>query len=300
MRNIVLTALAPIFWGTTYVITTELLPANRPLLVATIRALPIGILLVMIYRTLPTGIWWWRSFVLGALNIGLFFALLFLATYRIAGGIVATTGAIQPLLVVLFSWFLFGERPLPLVMLAAGIGIVGVGLLVLDPAARLDALGVAAAIGATVAMASGVVLTKHWGRLVPLMVFTGWQLTAGGLILAPLAWFLEGGLPPLTFTNVFGFFWLALVNTGMAYALWFRGIEQLKAWQVSFLGLLSPIVAVFAGFLLLGQTLSLVQIAGVILILSSLVLVQRSSVASPTATQPRSTNQPPVSNKAAR
>lgn len=278
MRNIVLTALAPIFWGTTYVIATELLPVNRPLLVATIRALPIGILLVMSYRTLPKGIWWWRSLVLGALNIGLFFALLFLATYRIAGGIVATTGAIQPLLVVLFSWLIFGERPLPLVMLAAGIGIVGVGLLVLDPTARLDALGVAAAVGAALAMASGIVLTKHWGRPVPLIVFTGWQLTAGGLVLLPFAWLIEGGLPALTSINVFGFVWLALFNTGLAYALWFRGIEKLKAWQVSFLGLLSPIVAVFAGFLLLRQTLSFVQIAGAILIFSSLVIVQRSSM----------------------
>lgn len=278
MRNIFLTALAPIFWGTTYVIATELLPENRPLLVATIRALPIGILLVASYRILPAGVWWWRSLVLGALNIGLFFALLFLATYRIAGGIVATTGAIQPLLVVLFSWLLFGERPTSLVMLAAGIGIVGVGLLVLDPAARLDALGVAAAIGATLAMASGIVLTKYWGRPVPLIVFTGWQLTAGGLVLAPFALFIEGGLPPLTSINVLGFIWLALINTGLAYALWFRGIEKLKAWQVSFLGLLSPIVAVFAGFLLLGQTLSLVQVAGAILIFSSLVAVQRMGV----------------------
>ncbi len=275
MRNVFLTALAPIFWGTTYVITTELLPANRPLLVATIRALPIGLLLVLSYRILPSGIWWWRSLVLGALNIGLFFALLFAATYRMSGGVVATTGAIQPLLVILFSWVLFGQRPLPLVLLVACIGIVGVGLLVLDPAARLDALGVAAALGATVAMASGVVLTKYWERPVLLIVFTGWQLTAGGLVLVPLAWFLEGELPSLTFSNAIGFTWLAILNTGLAYALWFRGIEKLEAWQVSFLGLLSPVVAVFAGFLILGQTLSPVQVAGTVLIFFSLVVVQR-------------------------
>ena len=253
MRDIILTSLAPIFWGTTYVIATELLPGNCPLLVAAFRALPIGLILVLSYRIFPKGIWWWRSLVLGALNIGLFFALLFWATFRLSGGIVATVGAIQPLLVILFSWQLFGQRPLPLVVLFAGMGIVGVGLLVLDPAAHLDALGVAASIGATLAMASGVVLTKYWGRPVPLMVFTGWQLTAGGLILAPLAWFFEGTPPSLTPTNTFGFVWLAIVNTGLAYALWFRGIEQLKTWQVSFLGLISPVVAIFAGFVILNR-----------------------------------------------
>jgi probable blue pigment (indigoidine) exporter len=287
MRSINLTALAPLFWGTTYVITTELLPENRPLLVATVRALPIGMLLVMSNRTLPKGIWWWRSLVLGALNIGLFFALLFVATYRLPGGIAATVGAAQPVLVILFSWPLFGQRPLPLVTLAAGIGILGVGLLVLDPTTQLDLLGVAAAMGATLAMASGIVLTKYWGRPVPLIVFTGWQLTAGGLLLAPLALFFEGGLPSLTISNVFGFTWLALLNTGLAYALWFRGIEQLKAWQVSFLGLLSPVVAVFAGFLILGQTLSPIQITGTVLIFSSIVGVQRLSIVKSFTTRPQ-------------
>jgi len=289
MRNIFLTALAPIFWGTTYVITTELLPENRPLLVAAIRALPVGLLLVMSYRTLPQGIWWWRSLVLGALNIGLFFALLFVATYRLSGGITATVGAIQPLLVILFSWPLFGQRPLPVVTLAAGAGVVGVGFLVLDPTTQLDGIGVTAAIGATLAMASGIVLTKYWGRPVPLIVFTGWQLTAGGLILAPLALLFEGGLPSLTSNNLLGFTWLALLNTGLAYALWFKGIEQLKAWQVSFLGLLSPVVAVFAGFLILGQTLSPIQISGTILIFSSLVVVQRRSMARPLIPRPQQT-----------
>lgn len=107
-----------------------------------------------------------------------------MATYRIAGGVVATIGAIQPLLVVLLCWPLFGERPSPLVLLAGGIGVVGVGLLVLDPAAQLDALGVVAAAAAALAMAGGVALTKYWRSPVPLIVFTGWQLTAGGLVLA--------------------------------------------------------------------------------------------------------------------
>jgi probable blue pigment (indigoidine) exporter len=238
---------------------------------------------------LPKGVWWWRSFVLGALNIGLFFALLFVATYRLTGGITATMGSVQPLLVLLFSWPLFGQRPLPSVLLAAGIGIIGVGLLVLDPSAQLDFLGVAAALGATLAMAGGVVLTKYWGRPVPLIVFTGWQLTAGGLILLPLALFFEGQLPSFTVTNLFGFTWLALLNTGLAYVLWFKGLEQLKAWQVSFLGLLSPVVAVFAGFLILGQTLSPLQLIGTILTLSSLVAVQRLSMVRTVAPRPQPT-----------
>ena len=40
------TVLAPISWGTTYLVVTELLPAGRPLLVASMRVVPAGALLV--------------------------------------------------------------------------------------------------------------------------------------------------------------------------------------------------------------------------------------------------------------
>jgi probable blue pigment (indigoidine) exporter len=57
----------------------------------------------------------------------------------------------------------------------------------------------------------------------------------------------------------------------------------MKAWQVSFLGLLSPVVAVVAGFVILDQTFSPVQAAGVVLILFSLVVVQRLGMRSSSA-----------------
>ncbi len=92
--DILLTALAPITWGTTYAVPTELLPPHYPLLVAALRSLPIGILLTLGLGQLPQGIWWWRILLLGSLNIGIFQALLFVAAYRLPGGVAATVGAI--------------------------------------------------------------------------------------------------------------------------------------------------------------------------------------------------------------
>ena len=108
LSDILLTAIAPMTWGTTYAVATELLPPH-PLLVAALRSLPIGILLTAWLRQLPQGIWWWRILLLGSLNIGIFQALLFVAAYRLPGGVAATAGAIQPLLVVWFSWIILNE-----------------------------------------------------------------------------------------------------------------------------------------------------------------------------------------------
>ena len=57
------TAVAPAIWGSTYIVTTQFLPNFSPMTVAMLRALPAGLLLLLIVRRLPAGIWWGRVFV---------------------------------------------------------------------------------------------------------------------------------------------------------------------------------------------------------------------------------------------
>lgn len=275
--NMLLTAIAPILWGTTYVITTEWLPANRPLLVGVMRALPIGLIFLALGRQLPKGIWWWRSLVLGALNIGFFFPLLFIAAYRLPGGIAATLGALQPFIVAFWGWVVLKERVSSRLLLMAGLGVVGVGMMLLNPQAQLDAWGMLAAFGGAMLYGVGITLNKHWGRPVPLLTYTAWQLVVGGLMIVPIALLIEG--PPSVFTtsNWLGFGLIGLVNTGVAYLFWFRGIERLKTSTMSFLILLSPVSATVLGWLVLDQRLSWLQMLGALVVLASIVLSQLPS-----------------------
>ena len=275
--DILITALAPMSWGTTYAVATEFLPPDHPLLVASMRSLPIGILLTIGLRKLPKGIWWWRIFVLGGLNIGLFQALLFVAAYRLPGGVAATAGAIQSLIVVFFAWQILNNQPSKMSIAAALAGFIGVGLLVLNPAARLDPIGIAAAIAGAGAMGLGTVLVKRWKPPVSLIVFTAWQLTVGGLILLPIALITEGSFDKVSHTNLWGFIYLGLIGTGLAYALWFRGIRKLSATAVSYLGLLSPVVATLIGYVFLQETFTPVQWIGIAIVLIAIVVGQHQS-----------------------
>ncbi|CAN5879877.1 EamA family transporter [soil metagenome] len=272
---ILVTAVAPIIWGTTYFVTTELLPPDRPLLAAVVRALPAGLALVALTRRLPQGTWWWRAVVLGALNIGAFFALLFVAAYRLPGGVAATIMAAQPLLVASLAARLLGERLTLRTTIAAAAGVAGVGLLVLRADARLDGVGVAAAIGGAVVMATGVVLARRWSSPAPLLATTGWQLAAGGLLLLPVALLAEGPPPAtLTATNLAGYGYLTIIGAALAYPLWFRGIRALSPTNVTFLGLLSPLVATALGWLALDQELTAAQILGGLVALTAVVAAQ--------------------------
>ncbi len=274
LRLVLATALAPMAWGTTYIVSTELLPADRPLLAGLLRALPAGIALAMITRTRPEGSWWLKAGVLGTLNIGGFFALLFFAAFRLPGGVAATLGAVQPLIAAGLAAALLNERIRRLTLAAACLGVVGVALLVLRANAQLDSLGILAGLAGAASMAIGVVLTKKWGRPVPLLAFTSWQLIAGGIVLAPLTISIEGLPSTLTASNLVGFLWLATFGTAIAYSLWFRGVQLLPVAQVSMLGLLSPLVAAVAGWVVLDQTLGLGQLAGAALILGAVWLGQ--------------------------
>ncbi|WP_303392121.1 EamA family transporter [Kitasatospora sp. NA04385] len=276
LRRTALTALAPMVWGTTYVVTTELLPPGHPMFAALLRALPAGLIALALTRTLPRGSWWGKAAVLGVLNIGLFLPLLFTAAERLPGGVAATLGAAQPMVVALLAVPVLRQR-LSARRLGWGlVGVLGVGLVVIGPAAALDAVGVAAGLGGAATMGLGVTLTKRWGRPegVGPLALTGWQLTAGGLFLLPATFLFEGAAPAVDGRAALGYLWLGLVGGLLTYALWFQGIGRLPVTGVAVLGLLSPLVAAVLGALLLDQTLGAVQLLGFALALASIVAGQ--------------------------
>ncbi|MET4633389.1 EamA family transporter [Kaistia defluvii] len=284
--DLLLTAIAPAIWGSTYLVTTELLPAGYPLTVSVLRALPAGILLLLVVRKLPHGVWWGRVLVLGALNFSIFWAMLFVSAYRLPGGVAATVGAIQPLVVILLARALLGTAVRVAAILAAIVGIGGVALLILTPQASLDPVGVAAGLAGALSMACGSVLTRLWQPPVSPLTFTAWQLTAGGILLLPLAYWLEPALPPLTGANIVGFVYLGLIGAALTYTLWFRGIERLGPATVSPLGFLSPLTAVILGWWWLDQTLSPAQWLGMVAVLGSIWFGQRAQQTPPKTLAP--------------
>ncbi|WP_299010964.1 EamA family transporter [uncultured Shewanella sp.] len=276
LSDYLITALAPIIWGSTYLVTTELLPNNSPLIASVIRALPAGLILLLIGRTLPSGIWWCRALILGVLNIGAFFYFLFVAAYHLPGGIAALVMSFQPMLVLLLGLVVLKDRIHSNQILACIMGAAGIAMLVLQSEVSLNMTGILAGLAATACMATGIVLSKYWGRPkdVSLLTLTGWQLTVGGLVLLPIALMSEGIPTNISLLNGIGFSYLSLFGALLAYAIWFRGIERLPAATVSFISFGSPLTACILGFIFLNQSLSLFQGIGAVTIIIAIIMAQ--------------------------
>ncbi|MDN6303982.1 MAG: EamA family transporter [Brachybacterium sp.] len=274
--TVLLTACAPVVWGTTYVVTTLFLPDGHALWSGVLRALPAGLLLVAIGRTLPSGDWWWKALVLGTLNIGAFFPLLFVAAHLLPGGIAAVFGAVSPLVIAALALPMLAERPTRWRLFWGVLAVVGVAMMVLAPGVELSLLGVLAGCAAPLSMAVGTVLSKRWGRPVGPVAYAGWQLTAGGLVIVPGAIMIEGDPPVLDGAAMAGYAWLGLIGAALAYILWFRGVGSMPAGAVAFLPLISPLVAAVLGWLLLSETLTSFQGAGFALALLAVSCAQRT------------------------
>jgi probable blue pigment (indigoidine) exporter len=178
-------------------------------------------------------------------------------------------GALQPLIVLWLSKVLLDQTVSKIAVLGGIGGVVGVALLVLTPEASLDDIGLMAAFGGAVSMAIGTVLTRKWQPPVSALAFTSWQLTAGGLLLLPVALLVEPPLPSLGRDALMGYAYLSVIGGAVTYFFWFRGIAALGPSKVAPLGLLSPVAAVLLGYLILGEALTPLQGAGMVLVIAS-------------------------------
>jgi probable blue pigment (indigoidine) exporter len=277
LRWTLITSIAPIAWGTNYYVTRELLPADHALWGAAIRALPAGLLLLLVARRLPAGAWWWRSAVLGATNVGAFFALIYVAAQLLPTSIASTIMALSPVALMLMAWAVVAERPQAMPLAGAAIGIGGVGMMLLGGGGAIDPVGVVASASAMLMSSLGYVLAKRWSAEVDLLASTSWQLLAGGLLLVVLAVAIDGAPPAVDVRAALGFAYVSVVATAVAFAAWFGGLRHLPASTVGLVGLMNPVTGVLLGTMLAGEVLAERQALGILLVLAGIV-VGRSRV----------------------
>jgi drug/metabolite transporter (DMT)-like permease len=218
--------------------------------------------------------------IAGFLQIGLSYALLFIATQWIASGLAAILFASFPIWVALFAHFLLPAEPLtPKAVAAAALGLAGVGVieapaitrLFSSPAGPLAAGGALVLASAVVSAYANVLNKKSLSRVSPLLNVWG-QTLVGSVFLLLAAGILEKGAPVAwTPSALASLAYLAIFGTALTFAGLFWLIPRVPVAVIGTIPLVDTLIAVILGNLVLREKLSPRILAGGAMILAGVV-----------------------------
>jgi drug/metabolite transporter (DMT)-like permease len=289
MTTMVLVAFAAVYvvWGSTYLGIQIGIESFPPLLLAGFRHLCAGLILYPILRwktgIRPTAGHWKAAIVTG-------FLLLFVgnggvswAEQTVPSGVAALLVATVSLWLVILDWLRpGGVRPVFRVIVGILMGFSGLVLLVgpahLGGSGRVDPGGAGILVIASLGWAIGSLYSKHGGMPSSPMLSVAMQGLGGGVVLILVGLFM-GEFRGLHFAAITMRSWLALAylivfGSGIGFTAYIYILQKSTAARVGTYAFVNPVVALFLGWLIAGEAISLrtVLAAGVILTAVSLVI----------------------------
>ena len=270
-----------IVFGTTFLairIAVETIPAfmmtGLRLLIAGGLMMPV---LIWQGQRFPTLIHWRSAVIVGGLMLVGGLGLLSYAEERISSGLAALVVTTVPIWVTLFGWLIFGgERPTLEASVGVGIGFVGAILLFLpaiDGSAEQDQLiGMGLVLAGAITFALGSLYSRHAPRPDDARMSTAAEMLAGGVMLMVVSVVIGEpsrlDVDAVSLRSSLALLYLAIFGSIISYTafLWLlKTVEPTKATTNFYV---NPVVAVFAGWLVVDEEVTLLMIiaAGVILL----------------------------------
>jgi drug/metabolite transporter (DMT)-like permease len=281
---LIMAALA-LIWGSAFFFISVAVHAVQPLTYVWLRLTiaASGLWLFLWWKgesiALPRSVWG-SILLLAILNNALPFALFGWGQTHIASGLASILNATTPIWgVVVAHLFTHDERMTPRKIAGVMLGFGGVATMI-GPALLSDigtnGLAQLACVAASLSYAFAAVWARRFKRMgLPPMTVTTGQLTAGALVMLPIAFTLDRpwnaafpGIGPLAAISA-----LALVCTAFAYVLYFKLIDRAGATNALLVTLLVPPTAILLGALFLGEHLALQDILGLALIALGLAAI---------------------------
>lgn len=273
-------------WAACFPLITIGLDLAPHIAFAALRAALAGVCLIAFgsirHRPVPVG---GRSWILitvvglGATSMG--FLGMFHAAEFVSPGLATVIANVQPIIAAVLAHVFLGERLKAIGKIGLAVGLAGIAVIAL-PSLAADSQGYSLGIAYVVLAATGVsigniAIKRLTGQVDPIMAM-GFQLLIGALPLALLSMLTED-ISLLTWSTEFVLVLVALAVLGssLAFWLWFEALERLPLNRANAFTFLVPIFGLMIGAAFFGERLEQVQIVGVVLVLSGILLVQRGA-----------------------
>lgn len=275
-----------ILWGATFFAIRIGIESFPPLVLAGLRHLSVGLVFYPIFRHVseekPTLRQWRTTIVTGILLLLCGNGTVSWAEKIIPSGIAALLVATVSLWMVLVDWFRpGGSRPAPRVLVGLVLGFAGMALLVgpkhMGGSERISPFGALALVLASLAWAVGSIYSKHHPIPHSAMLGVAMQTIAGGTALLLVAGisgeFRELHLAEVTLRSWMALLYLAVFGSALGFSAYIYILKHGTAAHVATYAFVNPVVALFLGWLLGGEALSLRTILASAVILTAVVLV---------------------------
>jgi drug/metabolite transporter (DMT)-like permease len=284
----VLLAFAAVYvvWGSTYLAIRIGIESFPPLILAGLRHITVGLLLYPVLRwktkIRPTATNWRTAVITGTLLLFVGNGGVSWAEQVVPSGITALLVATVSLWLVIVDWLRpGGVKPVPRVVVGLLMGFAGLALLVgpahLGGSERVDPRGAAILVIASLAWACGSLYSKHGGMPSSAMLGVAMQSFAGGVILL-VAGLFAGEFHSLNLGAVSVRSWLALAyliafGSGIGFSAYVYILHKSTAARVATYAFVNPVVALFLGWLIAGESITLRTIIAAAVILTAVILV---------------------------
>jgi drug/metabolite transporter (DMT)-like permease len=275
-----------ILWGSTFLgirIAIETIP---PLAMAAIRHSLVGLILYPILRIKtgirPTAANWWTAVVTGVALLCIGNGGLSWAEQKVPSGIAALLVATISLWLVILDWLRpRGTRPGPRVFVGLLLGFAGMTLLIgpakLGGAGRIDLVGTGVLVIASFVWACASLYSKHRPMPESPLMVVAMQSLAGGAALW-IAAIISGEVGNLHLAAISERSWMALIylivfGSGMGFTAYLYILKHSTASKVATYAFVNPVVALFLGWMLAGETITTRTAIAAAVILTAVVLV---------------------------
>lgn len=277
-----LIALLCLIWGSTWIVIAGGLRDLPPFTSAAARFLVAALAMTAIAPAIArqeggTRAPWRLSLVLGALNFGASYAIVYWTETQLPSGIVSVLWAVFPMLMAASSSrFLTGEALSARQWLGFAIGFAGVGLLFWTDLRDFGPHGIPAALVLLLSPAVscvGTIVMKRNGKGVSSALVNRDAMWIGAVILVVLALALERDAEPVWTARAVGSVaYLALVGTVLTFTLYFWLLRHTEAWRMSTIAYVTPAIALLLGTLVGDEPFTGWTLAGSLTILVGVVL----------------------------
>jgi drug/metabolite transporter (DMT)-like permease len=275
-----------VVWGSTFYAIRVGIASFPPHLLAGLRYLVVGLFFYPTFRIVtrekPTLVQWRTTFITGFLLFAVGNGTVSWAEQIVPSGIAALLVATVSLWMVLVDWLRpGGMRPPPRVIAGFLLGFAGMALLVgpkhLGNSERINPLGAFALIGASLAWAIGSIYIRHHPLPRAPLLGVGMQTLCGGVVLC-LSSFGIGETRQFHFAEVTTRSWLALLyltvfGSGLGFSAYAYILKHSTATRVATYAFVNPVVALFLGWFLAAEPLTLRTALASGIILTAVLLV---------------------------